>query len=379
MPAHTGHAEIAGGGIGGLTAAAALARRGWSVRLHEREESLRAFGSGIYLWSNGLAVLDHLGVRERAIAGAHYGGSIQTRNHRDAVLSRVPINRPGGVAVLTVLRERLINTLVEAATAAGVEIVTGSTATSAGPDGILELADGSRLRADLVVAADGVGSRLRDGLGLLRARRALGQRCTRVLIPRAAGMVPDEDADDYIEYMSGRRFLLYTPSSATDLYVAVVCPTEDAAAIDDPIPQEEWIRSFPHAAPLIRHLGPANRWDDFESVELRSWSKGRVAVLGDAAHAQPPYLGQGGGCAMMAAVGLAHAVTDGSGPLEAKLRTWERTERPLIAHTQRFSHRVGQLNDIRDVPRTALMSLLGRSQAFARSRLRAAQATPTGG
>lgn len=378
MSAHTGHAEIAGGGIGGLTAAAALARRGWTVRLHEREESLRAFGSGIYLWSNGLAVLENLGVREQATADAHHGRWIQTRNHRDNVMSRIPVNRPGGVEVLTILRERLITSLVDAATHAGVEIVTGSTATRADPDGSLHLADGSRGHADLVVVADGVGSRLRDGLGLLRGRRALGQRCARMLIPREPGLVPAADENDYIEYMSGRRFLLYTPSSATDLYIALVCPTGDTEAIGDPLPVREWIRSFPHAAALIDRLGPVSRWDDFEWIELRAWSKGKVAVLGDAAHAQPPYLGQGGGCAMMAALGLAHTVTHGTGTLGDRLHAWEARERPLIAHTQRFSFRVGRLNDVADLPRTALMAVLGRSRAFGRSRLRAARAVPTG-
>ncbi len=67
------HAEIAGAGIAGLTAAAALAQRGWSVRVHERSANLRTFGAGIYIWSNGLRVLEAIGAYDEAMVGAHEG------------------------------------------------------------------------------------------------------------------------------------------------------------------------------------------------------------------------------------------------------------------------------------------------------------------
>ena len=82
------------------------------------------------------------------------------------------------------------------------------------------------------------------------------------------------------------------------------------------------------------------RWAQFQTVRLKRWWKGRVAVLGDAAHAMPPYLAQGAGHAMMNAMGLAVAL-DEAPDLEAAFRAWERRERPLTEHTQRWTRIYG--------------------------------------
>ena len=99
--------------------------------------------------------------------------------------------------------------------------------------------------------------------------------------------------------------MLYTPCSETEVYIALVMLDSDAVAKAVPIDKDAWKGWFPHLAPLIDRLGVEGRYDRFELIRLKRWSEGKVAVLGDAAHALPPNIGQGGGCAMMNALALA--------------------------------------------------------------------------
>lgn len=369
-------AEIAGAGIGGLTAAAALAQRGWSVTVHERAPNLRTFGAGIYIWSNGLRVLKAIGAYDQATVGAHIGPVFHTRDHHDMTMEEIPINGPGGARLITILRETLINSLVDTCRRSGVEILTNSEVTGATPDGELLLADGAKRKADLVVGADGVNSRVRDSLDLLMYRKQLGYGAIRMLIARHDGDVRPEDRDRYIEYFTGTRRILYTPASATDLYVALCCASDDKQALQVPADRALWTESFPHLAPLVARFGDAGRWDEFEVIKLKAWSKGHVAVLGDAAHAMPPYLGQGGGCALMNGIGLAVSVTDEPDVAKA-LVDWEARERPMTEHTQDTAERLGDMNLWPDDVRSQVLKITGQCREIAMERMKTALHAPT--
>jgi NAD(P)-binding Rossmann-like domain len=111
-------AIVAGGGFGGLTAATALAQRGWSVTIYERQPELRASGSGIYIWENGLRILDAIGAQ--VISNDSFRGlAMEQRDRDDHVLD--PGNFPPSIRLVTVTRKRLLDGLRVAAEKAGVE------------------------------------------------------------------------------------------------------------------------------------------------------------------------------------------------------------------------------------------------------------------
>ena len=140
---------------------------------------------------------------------------------------------------------------------------------------------------------------------------------------------------------------------------------------------DAWKRWFPHLEPLIDRLGGEARYDRFEYVKLKRWSSGRVAMLGDAAHALPPNIGQGGGCAMMNALSL--AVHLGQEPnIVLALKAWERKERPLTDHTQRISLMLGWPTTWPPALRAKALALAGRSKWLVAQRTRTALHRPTG-
>lgn len=87
--------------------------------------------------------------------------------------------------------------------------------------------------------------------------------------------------------------ILYTPSGENDLYMAMMAPVADTESSAIPINPAPWIACFPQLEPALSRLGDKGRYDVYETTKLDHWSVGRVAIVGDSAHAMPPTLAQG--------------------------------------------------------------------------------------
>jgi 2-polyprenyl-6-methoxyphenol hydroxylase-like FAD-dependent oxidoreductase len=366
---------IAGSGIGGLAVGLALLRRGWQVHIYEQSDEMRILGASIYIWENGLRVLEALGVFDRVVANAV---RVKVRERRDAHGELFGIENTSSSGRLYLpLRRALLTALRDAILDGGGKISFGMPAVGADPAGILNFADGSTARADLVIGADGINSRVRDSLGMLRCRKQAGQYGYRIMIKREDGEAEDDARSRICEHWNGGRRLLYAPSTKDLVYVQLTSLRGDPAA-GAPFDRKSWLKTFPHLDWIIERIPDDGKGDWFETVRLKKWSSGRVALIGDSASAQPPFLGQGGGVAMTSALSLADALS-GTGDVLAGLAQWEHNERRFVEWVQTVSSLYGELARLPPAMRRVALKTIGGNDWLRRRTIRCAAVRPPTG
>jgi 2-polyprenyl-6-methoxyphenol hydroxylase-like FAD-dependent oxidoreductase len=324
-------AEIAGGGLAGLTTAILLARRGWSVRVHERNDAIREVGAGIFLRHNPFTVLEGLGIMPRIYAE---GVQLERGQMLSGTGRLMQDQSYAGLRRLWIARRQVvIRALEHAAIEAGVEIRCSSRVAGCDPAGVLRTTAGEEYEADLVIGADGHNSPTRESLGLTRRHKILPTLATRYIVPNR-DLAPDSMR---LMYWSGRRRVGTAPCDTRSTYVYMISPVSDLPGKAVPIDVDSWGDSFPVLRDRLAALHPLE-WDQhpYVLVQCRGWHVGRVAVIGDAAHAQPPTLGQGAGMALTNACTLAHELDQHATVPEA-LAAWEAEYRPVTETTQRWS------------------------------------------
>lgn len=333
-------AEIAGAGLSGLAAAVALAQRGWDVRVHEKGRELREIGAGLYLWENALNALRELGVYDEIAASGVESRTprrLADHNNHEIDLRRKADTVP---QLIVILRTALHGILSERAISEGVEVITSSQALGTTSDGRLEFANGPGRKADLIIGADGVFSRVRDSLRLTKEIVELRDGCGRHLIPRRDG---DGVNTSRVEVWNGGRRVGIAPASKDHHYIFLCCPENDIKGrMQQPFNLEAWVTSHPWYADYLERLPrhPEEYWRPFYNVRCTSWSSGHIAIIGDAAHGMAPNLGQGACVAIVNAVVLARVVTQAENIPHA-LQLWEQSERPYVDQTQLMSHLYG--------------------------------------
>ncbi|GAA4588867.1 FAD-dependent monooxygenase [Actinoplanes octamycinicus] len=339
---------VAGGGIGGLATAVALTRAGWTVTVHERSATGKPIGAGLILWPNAVRALHALGLDEalRARAVALPGSGVRRPDGRWLSRTRsAEVIARHGCSQLAITRADLVEMLTSALPSGCLRL--GSTVTSAdpgGPDRQAVVACGDqRVSADLVVAADGVNSRLR-----------------RLLLP-------DQPPAEYRGYV-GWRALVHAPAITVEaasetwgraerfgvvpmgrglVYLYATANTAAGRPLGDELSElrarfGQWHEPIPA---LLDVLAPGDLLQhDIVAVHpaLRRLHHGRVALLGDAAHGMEPNLGQGAGLAIEDAVVLARALADGSSTADG-LAGYDRARVARVARLARQSRLLGRL------------------------------------
>jgi 2-polyprenyl-6-methoxyphenol hydroxylase-like FAD-dependent oxidoreductase len=374
-------AIVAGGGIGGLAAATALARRGLSVTVVERARRIDDAGSGLMLYQNGVAAADRLsprlGARIRAVG--HVTGPDEVRLLLDArgkVLSREPIGAVGrrlGLPQVPILRAELRAALYDEALAAGARVMLDTAVTgyaSHGDRASVRLSDARTLHGDVLVAADGIRSVIRarmlhDGPPRYRGYTSVrGRTLGSELYPQAF-------------VASGRGVQLFVaPVGGGTLYWTAkitapsgVWPAMGSAGALSALASllEQW---HPPVLRLILDAKAADVvvTDICDREPVRTWVDGRVALLGDAAHPMVPAMGQGANTALEDAVVLAQAMRPDADPGQA-LRCYERQRVDRTAEVVLRSRRQGDVDqgagEVTRALRDLAMRLRGRKDAAA--------------
>ncbi|GAA4809179.1 FAD-dependent oxidoreductase [Streptomyces ziwulingensis] len=358
---------VIGGGAAGSTVTVLLRRAGLDVELIEAKDDWNATaGSGITLQGNALRVLRELGVWERVAASGYGFGSVGITAPDGTVLHVQDDLRTGGddlPATVGMQRPQLQRILIEAVRASGATVRLGTTAEIAGQDddGVtVRFSDGSAGRYDLVVAADGLGSATRAAIGVTARPEPTGMAIWRVAAPRPAGVTRTDLAYGGPAYIAG-----YCPTSETTLYAYVVEANRDRAAIPPASYAQEMRRltqSYGGFWPEItEHITDRARvnytWFDRMLVE-GSWHRGRIVLVGDAAHCCPPTLAQGAALSMEDAWVLAQMLTGAGTWDDALFQAYHERRITRVRPVVEASVRIGQwqLDGVRDADVPGLMA-----------------------
>jgi salicylate hydroxylase len=352
---------IAGAGIGGLTAALALARLGLRVTLFDQVAKLEEAGAGIQLAPNATRILVALGLAERLKAtivqpsairlrSGPSGREIATMGLDTAVLHRY------GAPYWVIHRADLQKALIEAiAEEPQITLKFGATVDNftidpAGVRATVHHSGASRSKADYggaaLIGADGLWSRLRALLGDRTVPRFAGRAAFRALIP--AGLLSPQDREAIINMWIGPdgHLVHYPVRAGAAVNVVAVCGDRwQSPAWNAGAGRDEVLERFPAAAwaPAARELmATPERWQKWALYDRKpsaSWGCGPVTLLGDAAHPMLPFLAQGAAMAIEDASILARELARSPGDRIAALRDYEAARRVRTARVQRASRR----------------------------------------
>ena len=367
---------IVGAGIGGLVSALCLHKKGYKVEIYEQVGILSELGAGVQLSPNATRVLNHLDLFEDLEPYIFEPNSFQFLNYSSG---KVITERKLGEAIKNdfnspnydIHRADLQRVLLNKIEAVNIDIHTSMKVTNVGNNknsAFIEV-DGKEIEADLVIGADGIHSKVSDSLFGKKEIAFTGNVAWRMLIP--VNLLPKNLIlpDTTVWLGPKKHFVTYHVNGGKNLNC--VCLVEQDGWLNESWSEkgdiEElkriykgWNRTI---GTLLEHVDPKTlyRWALHDRPPMEQWSKGRILVLGDAAHPMLPFLAQGAAMAIEDSAVLANCI-DNFDDIDEALNQFEKIRKPRTSYVQSAARRnakVLHLSGLAAILRNLVMGYVG--------------------
>lgn len=344
---------IVGAGLGGAAAAASLQQAGFEVDIYEQAPYFARLGAGIHMGPNVLKIFRRQGIEKQLEAMGSHPEFWFSRDQDGEYLSRIPLGdfarKEYGAAYLTVHRGDLHALQMTALKPGSVHFNKHlASLDESGSDVLLRFADGTQARADIVIGADGINSRVREHLLGVEAPTYSGWVGHRALIPAHQLAKYDFNFEDCVKWWSADRHLMvyYTTAKRDEYYFVSGVPQAEweggnASFVDcDRAAMFDAFKGYhPSVQALIENAESITKWPLLNRQPLPVWSKGRMVLLGDACHPMKPHMAQGAAMAIEDGAMLARCLTEtGLRDYATGFRLYEANRKERASRVQAVSN-----------------------------------------
>jgi salicylate hydroxylase len=358
---------IVGGGIGGLTAALALRQAGLEAHVYEQASVLREVGAGLTMGPNAIKILHHLGIAEalRAVGVVPHSRDLRDWQSGD-MLARIPLADAAlarwGAPFYSVHRADLHDAL--RAALGDQHITLGARCVSVeqhASEVTIRFADGRTASHDLLIGADGIHSVVREYVVGPDLPSWSGQVAWRGLVPAAIGHDVGLELRHQLFFGPRRMLIAYYVAAGWLINWVGVTQSDDAWA------DESWSARgdrdealalyadwHPQVRAVIGGTESIYKWALFDRPPLETWTRGRVTLLGDAAHPMLPFMGQGAAQSIEDALVLARCLAANRDDPQRAIGTYVARRRARAAALQTASRDAGRTMQLSDPAEVAV-------------------------